>query len=181
MAFMVASTLVRSAVRASAAVTARRAFVGARVATRPAAAHIVAAARSTSSVASVRMGMESDIRERLTALYKETPCMPIMVRLAWHDSGMSRKMAPCLGVLFIVSKAVRCAPIAYWALAQVLLRRLQRKVCRATANLCVLAVFMCPSSLPPVFLLRNLNSFLFVAQARMTRSLGRVGPSPPSA
>jgi len=103
MAFMVASTLVRSAVRASAAVTARRAFVGARVAARPAAAHIVAATRSSSSVASVRMGMESDLRERLTALYNETPCMPIMVRLAWHDSGMLKKMVPCLVVLFVFS------------------------------------------------------------------------------
>lgn len=31
--------------------------------------------------------MESDLRDRLDALYKEKDCMPIMVRLAWHDAG----------------------------------------------------------------------------------------------
>lgn len=31
--------------------------------------------------------MEDKLRGLLTELYKETPCMPIMVRLAWHDSG----------------------------------------------------------------------------------------------
>lgn len=30
---------------------------------------------------------ESKARELLYKLFKETPCMPIMVRLAWHDSG----------------------------------------------------------------------------------------------
>lgn len=31
--------------------------------------------------------MEDKLRGLLTDLYKEIPCMPIMVRLAWHDSG----------------------------------------------------------------------------------------------
>lgn len=31
--------------------------------------------------------MEDKLRQLLTELYKETPCMPIVVRLAWHDSG----------------------------------------------------------------------------------------------
>lgn len=31
--------------------------------------------------------LEAGVREALTKLYDETPCMPIMVRLAWHDSG----------------------------------------------------------------------------------------------
>lgn len=33
------------------------------------------------------MGVEESIREKLHALYKEKPCNPIMVRLAWHDAG----------------------------------------------------------------------------------------------
>lgn len=32
-------------------------------------------------------GVESKVREALKTLYDSTPCMPIMVRLAWHDSG----------------------------------------------------------------------------------------------
>lgn len=89
MAFMVAAPLVRSSVRLASAVTARRAFVGARVAARPAAARVVAAGRAAaaSSASSVRMDMEADLRDRLDALYKEKDCMPIMVRLAWHDAG----------------------------------------------------------------------------------------------
>lgn len=31
--------------------------------------------------------VESKLRAQLTDLYKSTPCMPIMVRLAWHDAG----------------------------------------------------------------------------------------------
>lgn len=31
--------------------------------------------------------LESDVRDALKELYSETPCMPIMVRLAWHDAG----------------------------------------------------------------------------------------------
>lgn len=31
--------------------------------------------------------MEQKLRGLLTELYKNTPCMPIMVRLAWHDAG----------------------------------------------------------------------------------------------
>lgn len=31
--------------------------------------------------------LESDVRDALNKLYDSTPCMPIMVRLAWHDSG----------------------------------------------------------------------------------------------
>ncbi|KAA8495343.1 L-ascorbate peroxidase 3, peroxisomal [Porphyridium purpureum] len=31
--------------------------------------------------------METGIREALDALFKETPCMPLIVRLAWHDAG----------------------------------------------------------------------------------------------
>lgn len=31
--------------------------------------------------------MEEKLRGLLTELYKSTPCMPIMVRLAWHDAG----------------------------------------------------------------------------------------------
>lgn len=31
--------------------------------------------------------LETDVRQALHALYKQTPCMPIMVRLAWHDAG----------------------------------------------------------------------------------------------
>lgn len=90
MAFMVAAPLVRSSVRLSSAVTARRAFAGARVAARPAAVRVVGASRAAaaSSASRVRMDMESDLRDRLDALYKEKECMPIMVRLAWHDAGM---------------------------------------------------------------------------------------------
>lgn len=89
MAFMVASPLVRSAVRSS-AVSARRSFAGVSVAaTRPAAARVVSAGRAASSAAAVRMDMESGLRDRLDALYKEKDCMPIMVRLAWHDAGTS--------------------------------------------------------------------------------------------
>lgn len=89
MAFMVAAPLVRSSLRLASAVSARRAFAGARVvAARPAAVRIVVAARAAaSSAAPVRMDMESDLRDRLDALYKEKDCMPIMVRLAWHDAG----------------------------------------------------------------------------------------------
>lgn len=35
----------------------------------------------------INSSLESDIRDALKALYETTPCMPIMVRLAWHDSG----------------------------------------------------------------------------------------------
>lgn len=89
MAFMVAAPLVRSSVRLASAVTARRSFVGARVAARPAAARVVGAGRAAaaSSASPVRMDMESDIRDRLDVLYKEKDCMPIMVRLGWHDAG----------------------------------------------------------------------------------------------
>lgn len=31
--------------------------------------------------------LESDVRDALVKLYETTTCMPIMVRLAWHDSG----------------------------------------------------------------------------------------------
>lgn len=31
--------------------------------------------------------MEDKLRGLLTELYKTTPCMPLMVRLAWHDAG----------------------------------------------------------------------------------------------
>lgn len=31
--------------------------------------------------------LETQVREALNKLYNETPCMPIMVRLAWHDAG----------------------------------------------------------------------------------------------
>ncbi|CDF32149.1 Ascorbate Peroxidase, APX2 [Chondrus crispus] len=31
--------------------------------------------------------LESDVRTALNKLYDTTPCMPIMVRLAWHDAG----------------------------------------------------------------------------------------------
>uniref|UniRef100_A0A7S1T791 Plant heme peroxidase family profile domain-containing protein n=1 Tax=Compsopogon caeruleus TaxID=31354 RepID=A0A7S1T791_9RHOD len=31
--------------------------------------------------------MEDLLRMKLTELYRETPCMPVMVRLAWHDAG----------------------------------------------------------------------------------------------
>lgn len=31
--------------------------------------------------------VEKSVRSALTELYDQTPCMPIMVRLAWHDSG----------------------------------------------------------------------------------------------
>lgn len=34
-----------------------------------------------------RASLESDVREELKVLYDDKPCMPIMVRLAWHDSG----------------------------------------------------------------------------------------------
>lgn len=89
MAFIVAAPLVRSSVRLASAVTARRAFVGARLAARPAAARVVGAGRAAAASAAspVRMDMEADIRDRLDALYKEKDCMPIMVRLAWHDAG----------------------------------------------------------------------------------------------
>eukprot|EP00871_Galdieria_phlegrea_P000847 jgi/Galph1/1763/GphlegSOOS_G443.1 len=30
---------------------------------------------------------EQKLRGRLVQLYKQTPCMPIMVRIAWHDAG----------------------------------------------------------------------------------------------
>lgn len=33
------------------------------------------------------MSLESDVRTSLKELYSTTPCMPIMVRLAWHDAG----------------------------------------------------------------------------------------------
>lgn len=33
------------------------------------------------------MSLEENVRIALKDLYKETPCQPIMVRLAWHDSG----------------------------------------------------------------------------------------------
>lgn len=88
MAFMVAAPLVRSSLRLASAVTARRTFTGARVvAARPGAVRIVVASRAASTAAPVRMDMESDLRDRLDALYKEKDCMPIMVRLAWHDAG----------------------------------------------------------------------------------------------
>ena len=35
--------------------------------------------------------VENDIRNELKALFKETPCMPLMVRLAWHDAGKYSK------------------------------------------------------------------------------------------
>jgi len=31
--------------------------------------------------------LETKVRDRLVQLYKQTPCMPIMVRIAWHDAG----------------------------------------------------------------------------------------------
>lgn len=31
--------------------------------------------------------MEQQIRDALTAFYKENPCVPFVVRLAWHDAG----------------------------------------------------------------------------------------------
>lgn len=33
------------------------------------------------------MTLESEARAAIVDLYKRTPCMPLMVRLAWHDSG----------------------------------------------------------------------------------------------
>lgn len=33
------------------------------------------------------MSVEQSVRDALTKLYETTPCMPIMVRLAWHDAG----------------------------------------------------------------------------------------------
>jgi len=35
----------------------------------------------------ITASLESDVRQMLHTLYETTPCMPIMVRLAWHDSG----------------------------------------------------------------------------------------------
>ncbi|GAB0492517.1 hypothetical protein MMPV_003780 [Pyropia vietnamensis] len=105
MAFMTAVPLVRSSVRLSSAVTARRSFAGARVvATRPATVRVVAANRAASSAAPVRMDMESDLRDRLDELFKEKNCMPIMVRLAWHDAGTydkeSKTGGPCGSIRF---------------------------------------------------------------------------------
>lgn len=34
-----------------------------------------------------RMTLESEVRTSLTRLYEHTPCMPLIVRLAFHDSG----------------------------------------------------------------------------------------------
>jgi L-ascorbate peroxidase len=31
--------------------------------------------------------LEQQVRSRLVKLFEQTPCMPIMVRLAWHDAG----------------------------------------------------------------------------------------------
>lgn len=35
----------------------------------------------------VTANLETDVRGALNKLYEEVPCMPIMVRLAWHDAG----------------------------------------------------------------------------------------------
>ncbi|KAI0565713.1 Ascorbate Peroxidase APX2 [Gracilaria domingensis] len=35
----------------------------------------------------LRASLEDDVRKALYKLYEQTPCMPIMVRLAWHDAG----------------------------------------------------------------------------------------------
>jgi len=41
----------------------------------------------TQARSGVRMDLESDVRGELDKLFDSTPCMPIMVRLAWHDAG----------------------------------------------------------------------------------------------
>lgn len=117
MAFMVAAPLVRSSLRLASAVTARRTFVGARVAAaRPAAVRIVVPGRAASSAAPVRMDMESDLRDRLDALYKEKDCMPIMVRLAWHDAGtlgsfrLLLLLCPCIES----RRSCCCLPCGRW-------------------------------------------------------------------
>lgn len=60
-------------------------FTGAQL---PCAARIsTPAASGVKMTATVMSTLETKVREALVALYETTPCMPIMVRLAWHDSG----------------------------------------------------------------------------------------------
>lgn len=56
---------------------------------RPSAgARLAQLGRATASmVQQTATKLELDVRAALNSLYKETPCMPIMVRLAWHDAG----------------------------------------------------------------------------------------------
>lgn len=41
----------------------------------------------TRHFSTVKASLEDDVRQDLIKLYETTPCMPIMVRLAWHDAG----------------------------------------------------------------------------------------------
>lgn len=42
---------------------------------------------STVRMMSTVVALENDVRTELNKLFETTPCMPIMVRLAWHDAG----------------------------------------------------------------------------------------------
>lgn len=44
-------------------------------------------ASSTSASESSSPDLETSVRTELNKLFEDTPCMPIMVRLAWHDAG----------------------------------------------------------------------------------------------
>ncbi|PXF43557.1 L-ascorbate peroxidase 3, peroxisomal [Gracilariopsis chorda] len=67
---------------ATAAVSSRRtSFLPRANALRPRLPNI------TRRFSTVKASLEDDVRQDLNKLYETTPCMPIMVRLAWHDAG----------------------------------------------------------------------------------------------
>lgn len=59
----------------------------ARHVTRRSPAHAAWTMTAGAPAAAAAATVEADVRAALTSLYDETSCMPLMVRLAWHDSG----------------------------------------------------------------------------------------------
>uniref|UniRef100_A0A7S1TMY3 Plant heme peroxidase family profile domain-containing protein n=1 Tax=Erythrolobus australicus TaxID=1077150 RepID=A0A7S1TMY3_9RHOD len=73
--------------RSERAAVASRGAVGAWTARRCVGAKQLARSAVAGVGGGVRMDLESDVRAELNKLFDSTPCMPIMVRLAWHDAG----------------------------------------------------------------------------------------------
>lgn len=87
-AFVTPSTIFRTATSTAAKVTSSKSrftYTPRRSIRRVPASQLPTTATSSRTMPTANL--ESDVREELTDLYENTPCMPIMVRLGWHDAG----------------------------------------------------------------------------------------------